>query len=91
MSELGPFPVDDVALDLLLDSLNASYVLNADGDPEVVGAEFTLHTLLDFYSGFDKGKLERAEDGWLTYDGSLFTETDVIRALATEVKRLRNG
>lgn len=95
--QLPDFPLSDFVLDQLEHALNTSY----GEDEELVGGEFTLDQLLDFYSGFDESKMylveERADipslglegvEVW-GYDGKTYSERDVIRALINEVRALR--
>jgi hypothetical protein len=90
----GPtVPVDDAALSALEHALGA-YTEIADDDTRILrGADYTLQQLLNFWSGYD------LEDGVLTgyigdvpvysQDKPCLSELDVIRALITEVRRLR--
>lgn len=92
ISPLGPFPVDDVTLNLIYESLGASL----DENHEVVGAEFTLSRLLEFLSGYDATRSVPMidEDGSVIegvseYPGQMYVKEDVIKALILEVRRLR--
>ena len=92
---LPPFPVDDFALAAVEHGLDAC--LNEDN--ENIGSEFSLHEVLDFYSGYDPSQevvLEAEADtpfGRLTISeyvgGPIYHHNDVIRALIAEVRRLR--
>lgn len=88
---LPDFPVDDGTLNLLEDSLNGSFTVDADGTHHLVGADFTVSDLLDFLSGYDEAKLETGENGWEEYPDPLYHINDVVRALIAEVRRLRDG
>lgn len=108
MSEnLPPFPVDDMTLDAVEHSLGAVLTYDrpegnvdfSDEGPWVIGADYQLHKLLDFYSGTmdDEGVVLLPKEEWIdnaptTLDERQhYTERDVIRALINEVRRLRNG
>ena len=82
---LPPFPIDDEVLNLLEDSMKAVYEVDADGTHHVVGADFTVNQLLDFYSGYDPDAVVNEE-----YYGPLYHIHDVVKALIEEVRRLRN-
>ena len=91
------FPVDDVALENIKHALNGSFTVGEDGTHHLVGADFSLNQLLDFYSGYDKNKLVKMEDVQMfgsdevyEYPDPVFHYTDVIRALIAEIERLRN-
>lgn len=92
-------PLDDAALDAIDHALAGAYTTTEDGTTdgthELVGAEYTLTQLLDFWSGIDP-----ADDGVLvgyTNDGTpifeipgvCLSERDLIAALVAEVRRLR--
>ena len=102
MSEtLPPFPLDDDVLDRLLEALGTCYgPMREDGTHELVGGEFTLSQLLDFYSGYDRSKevdlgvgpdpLGFGQDvQWTEYPDPVYSERDVMGALIHEVRRLR--
>ena len=85
---LPPFPVDEVTLSNVRHSLSASF----GEDHEIVGAEFSLHRLLDFMSGFDESKVEYEDgsEGVACYPHPTYTYHDVIRAMLDEILRLRD-
>src|SRR5690348_1074245 len=60
MNEAGPlppFPLDDDVLERPSEALNTCYgEMCEDGTHELVGGEFTLTQLLEFYSGYDRSK-----------------------------------
>lgn len=97
---LPAFPVDDVTLANVLHSLDGAYTVDDDGTHHLVGADFTLSSLLDFLSGYDETKLIRGGDMGTTpfgepvefteYPDPLYHPNDVIRALAEEILRLRD-
>lgn len=89
MIKLPSFPVDDQTLDLILDALKVSFVFAEDGTLDLVGGEFTLSSLLEFYSGYGETNLVDEGDGNYLYLEPLYTETDIIRSLIDEIKRLR--
>lgn len=85
-----PFPVDDFTLDQIEHALGGAYSVTEDGTHTLVGADFSLTQLLDFLSGFDPARLEPTDDpDTFVYDGAVYHEDDVIRALIAEVRRLR--
>lgn len=93
---LPNFPVDDMTLNLIEHALSGSYMMNDDGEPVLVGADMSLDQLLDFLSGYDP---ELAvpyldDDGNEIPDATLYPHPlyhpyDVIRALISEVRRLK--
>lgn len=91
------FPVDPLALSMLKIALDGRYVINDNGEHELVGSDFTVHKVLEFYSGYDETKL--VAEAWddfgepigYTYPDPVFSLHDVIRALIDEVERLRDG
>ena len=94
-------PVDDMALDAIEHALGGAYRVDEDGTRHLVGAEYTLTSLLDLWAGIDpkeQGTLvDPGDPGGLgitaaaVYEmpGTYLTERDVIRALIAEVRRLR--
>jgi len=62
-----PFPVDDFTLDQVEHALDARLTM-VDGEPVVVGADFSLPKLLEFMSGYDPSKVVplRDDDGYET-------------------------
>lgn len=86
-------PVDDRALDLYEEALKAGYTVDEDGTHHLVGADFSLPHLLDFFSGYDSTKsvLIGYDGGTPIYEHTepIFSERDLIRALIVEVRRLR--
>lgn len=78
-------PLDDASLTLLLEALDAS--LGDDGS--VVGADFTLSRLLEFWSGYDESKLVQISDDVYEHPEAVLHPNDVIRALIHEIRRLR--
>lgn len=98
---LPPFPLNDDVLDRLTEALNTCYgAQREDGTHELVGGDFTLSQLLDFYSGYDRTKevdlgmgLDPMGFGqevqWTEYPEPVYSDRDVMRALIDEVRRLR--
>lgn len=99
---LPPVPLDDVALAQLEHALGASLTFDAeDGsqldEPRVIRAEYTLNTLLEFWSGTrddPDGVVRQVGD----YTGPVpiyydprpqYSPQDVMLALINEVRRLR--
>ena len=82
-------PLDDSALSAIEHALGASLT----DDHELVGADYSLHTLLDFWAGHDgDGTLVGYHDGIPIYDctdSPSFSERDLVRALVAEVRSLR--
>jgi len=93
---LPSFPVDDVTLAALEHALGGALSCE-DGEPRLVGAEFSVSTLLDFLSGYDPSQIVPCvdDDGFVIPDfveytgGPIYHVHDVIRALIAEVRRLR--
>lgn len=92
---LPPFPVTDDVLDQVEHALQAAYEVDDEGTHTVVGAEFTLSKLMDFYSGVDEADGEVIGDVHgipiIEYSKPRYTEHDVIASLINEVRRLRTG
>lgn len=82
-------PVDEQSLRLLKESLDASYNVDETGQHVLVGADFSLQQLLEFWSGYDKTKLVPIMDNVYEYPGPVIHTNDVIRALVSEIERLR--
>jgi hypothetical protein len=78
-----------MALDLLEDALNGAYDVDKDGNLALVGAEFTLHQLLDFWSGYDATQEEQIDEMTSIYPHPVLHPNDVIAALIAEVRELR--
>jgi hypothetical protein len=101
VNTLPPFPLDDDVLDRLEEAIGTCYgPPGPDGGPTLVGGEFTLTTLLDFYSGYDPAKEIDLGSGpdpmgfggdvrWTEYPDACYSERDVMLALIHEVRRLR--
>lgn len=93
---LVSFPVDDATLLAVEHSLGASLHFE-EGNPEpiVVGADYSFNKLMDFLSGYDESLLVLEDDGsygipCYTYTGGpVYHYSDVIKALITEVRFLR--
>jgi hypothetical protein len=92
---LGPLPVDDEALSHYKHALGASFALDEEGNHIVVGAEFTINDLLDFYSGFDP-ETDTMFEGFVggmemtSATKPVYSEKDLICALIGEIERLRS-
>lgn len=87
-------PLDDATLTLIEEALNAGYEVDENGTHRLVGAEFSLNQLLDFFSGYDANKaVDTGEniDGIpvFEYPDPVFSTHDLIRALVSEVRALR--
>lgn len=85
---MDSFPVHDQALKMLKEALNTAYEVDKDGNHTLVGGDFSLYQLLEFYSGVDTTKFED-EHGILVYPEPVYGLRDVIEALVDEVLRLR--
>lgn len=84
-------PVDDTALNLILEAMRTAYTCDEHGNHTLVGGTITLNQLLNFWSGYDK-TLEQAEGDNLTYyPNPVLHERDIIRALINEIRRLRGN
>lgn len=91
-------PVDDPALDAIEHALGGCLTYTAEdgselGEPRLVGAEYQLADLLDFWAGHDRDNAVL-----IGYAGTVpihraltptFSEHDLIRALIAEIRRLR--
>lgn len=97
---LPAFPVDDVTLAAIEHALGGAYTVDTDEDGHhthrLVGADYSLHDLLDFLSGYDPSQVIPATDadgyempGVTEYPGVLYHVNDIIKALIAEVRRLR--
>lgn len=94
-------PVDDTALDAIEHALDAGLTYE-DGEPKLVGADYNLTQLLDFWAGIDpnaKGEyIGHGDPLGIGIEAPMYDhtdhitlrESDVIRALITEVRRLRS-
>ena len=88
---LPEFPVSDDVLDSIEHALGGSYEFTSDDQPKLVGADFSLSQLLEFYSGYSPEKLQPTDDPQVfVYPEPVYTERDVIRSLIKEVRRLRH-
>lgn len=85
---LPPFPVDDLTLTSLEHALQATLTFDALGNPVITGAEYDIHSLMSFLSGYDPTKVEAMGED-VSYNGNVYTEHCVITALIAEVRRLR--
>lgn len=85
------FPVHDVALDLVLESLEAKWIVADDEERThtVDNGKWTLERVLEFYSGYDAEKAEDVDSHRMTYPSKVFSKKDLIIALIMEIKRLR--
>lgn len=99
---LPPFPVDDVALNMLEHAMGARRTVSRDGETELVGADYTLPQLLKFLAGLNKSGYD--PDKEVPYEGEdlhthddivdgtgyfTYTRDSVIRELIAEVRRQR--
>lgn len=83
-------PLDDTALNLIEEALDFHWVEVKEDGTHVGSGEFQLHTLLDFWSGFDPNKLQATDDPLVfVYPETVFSPHDLIRALVKEVRLLR--
>lgn len=100
---LPPFPVDDVTLAAVEHAMDGAYTIDDEGNHHLVGADYSLNDLLEFLSGYDESRLHLLDEGTeddqvlgfhghipvYEYDGQVYHEHDLIRALISEVRRLR--
>ena len=87
---LPPFPVDDSTLNQVMHALDATVTDLTDPDhPVLRPGDFTLLQLLDFMSGYERPR--HLGPGYHVVHQPLYDEHSVIRALITEVRRLRRG
>lgn len=105
LAELGDFPVDESTLQALEHAMGGALTFDRpdgapdDGGPWLVGAEYSMSTLLDFLAGCtgEDPNQEVLEEGLyagdsprIVYDTRVhYSERDVIKALIAEVRRLR--
>ena len=98
MEEEMKFPVDEITLNLVLDSCNGAYDIDEEtGEYIWTGSDFPLTTLLDFLSGVTPEDYEEEivcdeygdEITLAICNKSIFTYEDVMVALIEEVARLR--
>lgn len=83
-------PVDDFTLTLIEEALNTSYAVDEHGNHTLVGGQFTLPMLLNFFAGYDPADLQEIAPGIAEYKGISLHPHDLIRALINEVRRLRH-
>lgn len=104
---LPPFPVDDVTLLAVEHALGASLTYDRpehagpdEEGPWVIGADYTLHQVLDLLGGTydppgldadDNPALVRISENLYRDVRVHYSERDLIRALVAEVRRLRDG
>lgn len=92
---LPDFPVDDIVLSLIEQSMVPYLTEGPDGDPVLEGGDFDMNDLLNFLSGYDPSLLVEADTYYGSFPihiytgGPLYHYTDVIRSLIAEVRRLR--
>lgn len=87
---MDSFPVDDAALNTIEAAIAVSYDFDDDGNRVLIGGDFTLDQLLDFYSGFNpKTDLEPDDENNDYITIPLYSRHDMILALIHEIRRLR--
>lgn len=79
-------PVDEDSLRLLTEALDS--VIMEDGSRT---GEFSLHRLLEFWSGYDETQLTQVDEDVFVYEGVLLHPNDIIRALVNEIRNLRGN
>jgi hypothetical protein len=82
LPSLPPFPVDDITLNALEHALGAALRYIGD-EPTLVGAEYDLHQLLDFLSGYDPTQIKVLEEG--LFDGDPPPNDNVYRRMFIHV------
>lgn len=91
MTDTAPtIPVDDFTLTLIEEALNTSYAVDEDGNHTLVGGQFTLPMLLNFFAGYDPAELEEIAPSIAEYKGISLHPHELIRVLVNEVRRLRS-
>lgn len=87
-------PLDDAGLTALEHALNAVTDIDAEGERHLLGADYTLSQLLNFWSGYDPadGVMTGYIDDIPVYqqDKPCLSEFDLVRALVAEIRRLRD-
>lgn len=93
--ELGPPPVDDMALDAIEHALGTCTTFDEDGERQLVGGEYTLEGLLDFWSGYDRTKSVLIDDSGgpalYEYPDPVYHVNNLVEALVAEIRRLRKA
>lgn len=83
-------PLDDNALNLIDSALDFRWVKVEEDGTHIGSGEFQLAQLLEFWSGYDRAKLQPTEDPIVfVYPDPVISEHDLIRALVAEVRKLR--
>ena len=96
---LPPFPVDDMTLSVVYDSLDQVFDCVPGSEPvSVSGPGFGLWDVLNHLSGFDPSRLVQAVNEYdqpipdmYHYPDPTYSPEDVIRALIDEIRALRAG
>jgi hypothetical protein len=90
---LPSFPVDEATLAAVEHALQGSWTVDKDGNHTLVGAEFTLQRVLDLAAGINRNDdfehLHPVSDRVYVDDRVQYTPNDIISALITETRRLR--
>lgn len=93
-------PLDDASLDLIEHALGGALEHDEDaGEDRLVGADFSLHRLLDFWANHEPTTEPVGQAMWGgelvdVYDDTdspAFHPNDLIAALIAEVRRLRSA
>lgn len=82
------FPIDDITLDAVEHALGGWLRCTDPDNPELVGADYSLHQLFDFLSGHNE-ELDYEEDEYTIRTQQIYSEKDLILALIAEIRRLR--
>lgn len=84
-------PMDDDSLRLIREALDSKIIGEDDEGNLIRTGEFSLSSLLDFWSGYDPALLREVADGVYIYGGTIFSQYDLIRTLVDTIIATRSG
>ena len=87
MSDLPPFPLDDLTLSALEHALGAVTTVDDDGTRRVDGADMTITQLLDFLAGYDPE--QEIPDGIAYIGDQTYAWQTAFLAVVRELRRVR--